>query len=94
MSEGSGRCQRCQGLLVRTRLFGHSGGPSDFGSRRAWRCLNCGDVFDLVILQHRGFMARGVSDWLEPERACAAVVRGRAVAWRWPLFPRGDVKPS
>lgn len=87
-------CQRCGGLVVPTRLFGPSSDHRGFESSRAWRCVNCGDVFDLLILRHRGFMARGVSNWLQPERACAAVVRGPLSTWRLPLFPHGPVKPT
>lgn len=79
---------------MRTRLFWAYSSGNRFHSLPAWRCVNCGDVFDLVILQHRGFMARGVSNWLELERVCAAVVRGRAVPWSLPLFPEGALKPS
>lgn len=44
------RCDRCQGLLVRDRLHPR-------GLAWMWRCLNCGDRTDGVVLRHRGEQA-------------------------------------
>ena len=47
-------CQRCHGLMVM--------GEDDFVDMQdggeqhwlcVWRCLNCGDVIDPIIMQHR-----------------------------------------
>lgn len=45
-------CTRCQGCVIPERLSDvlDDSGEMGFGG---WRCLNCGDVFDRVVLQHR-----------------------------------------
>ena len=46
------RCSRCGGLMVVEQgvdLLNH-GGHFDF---RAWRCVQCGEFIDPVILQNR-----------------------------------------
>ncbi len=45
-------CARCQGCLVHERFSDEldATGRPDF---TGWRCINCGDVFDGVVLQHR-----------------------------------------
>lgn len=45
-------CARCHGHMVHDVWTDHpsDSGPSDFG---AFRCIQCGDVIDEVILRHR-----------------------------------------
>ncbi len=45
-------CRRCNGQMVRERLLDFN---DDSGNLYcdAWRCLNCGSIVDLLILQHR-----------------------------------------
>jgi len=38
-------CQRCQGLICRE--------PLEKYGRWWWKCINCGDRIDAVILRHR-----------------------------------------
>jgi hypothetical protein len=45
-------CARCQGCLVRERFSDLFDDTGQLGFR-GWRCLNCGDVFDRVVLAHR-----------------------------------------
>lgn len=45
-------CTRCAGLLIRERLldlFDETGQMR----RWAWRCVQCGDIVDSLILKHR-----------------------------------------
>jgi hypothetical protein len=46
------RCSRCGGLMVIEQGFDllDRGGHFDF---RAWRCVQCGEFIDAVILQNR-----------------------------------------
>ena len=51
-------CARCQGWMVResfTDLLDDTG-QLDFV---AWRCLNCGEVLDGVVLKHRSDIRTG-----------------------------------
>lgn len=46
------RCSRCGGLMVIEQRFGlmrHGGAPDS----QAWRCVQCGEFIDPVILQNR-----------------------------------------
>ncbi len=45
-------CARCSGLLIREGLFDLF---DDTGQMRrwAWRCVQCGDIVDSLILKHR-----------------------------------------
>lgn len=45
-------CERCRGWMVRDRFVDLSDdtGRLDFDG---WRCINCGEVLDVVVLQHR-----------------------------------------
>lgn len=45
-------CTRCGGLLIREGLFDLF---DDTGHMRrwAWRCVQCGDIVDSLILRHR-----------------------------------------
>jgi hypothetical protein len=46
------RCSRCQGCMVEDYLLDmeDSSGPMWL---QAWRCMNCGNVFDTVLEQNR-----------------------------------------
>jgi len=48
-------CRRCHGLMIREHL----------AKSRAWswwwRCLNCGDLVDRVILRHRAEQAQDLA---------------------------------
>lgn len=45
------RCQRCRGCMVRDHFMDvlNVSGEMDF---EGWRCLNCGDIVDPVIVRH------------------------------------------
>ncbi len=45
------RCQRCHGYMVRDHFMDilNVSGELDF---KGWRCLNCGDIVDPVIVRH------------------------------------------
>jgi hypothetical protein len=45
-------CARCQGYLIRERFSDLSAIAGEDGVA-GWRCINCGDVFDRVVLDHR-----------------------------------------
>ena len=45
------RCRRCQGLMVWDRFIDLA--QSDLLWAFAWRCVNCGEVLDAVILSQR-----------------------------------------
>lgn len=46
------RCQRCRGCMVRDHFMDvlNVSGEMDF---EGWRCLNCGDITDPVIVRHQ-----------------------------------------
>ena len=48
------RCQRCQGWMIRDHFMDllNGSGELDFNG---WRCLNCGDIKDPVIVRHHQF---------------------------------------
>jgi hypothetical protein len=50
------RCQRCQGCLIRDHFMDllNGSGELDF---KGWRCLNCGDITDSVIVRHHQLRA-------------------------------------
>jgi hypothetical protein len=68
-------CARCQGYLIPERfndLFEKTGQMDSAG----WRCVNCGDLFDGVILKHR----RGdVAPYYSQRRWAGEGRRARAV---------------
>lgn len=45
------RCQRCQGWMISDHFMDlrNVSGEIDF---KGWRCLNCGDITDSVIVRH------------------------------------------
>lgn len=45
------RCGRCKGLMVWDRFLDM--GQADILWAFAWRCINCGEVLDAVIQDHR-----------------------------------------
>lgn len=45
------RCRRCQGLMVCERFVDLA--QTNLLWAFAWRCVNCGEVLDAVILSHR-----------------------------------------
>lgn len=45
----SGRCQRCEGLLVERYVVDVEGGEQGW----LWGCVNCGEYVDAVVLAHR-----------------------------------------
>lgn len=45
------RCRRCQGLMVWDRFIDLA--QTDRLWAFVWRCVNCGEVLDAVILSHR-----------------------------------------
>ena len=45
-------CERCGGLMVPYRFPDISEGREKLYCE-AWRCVNCGDVVDLVMLRNR-----------------------------------------
>ncbi len=51
-SQNMQACTRCSGLLIREGLFDLF---EDTGHMRrwAWRCVQCGDIVDSLILKHR-----------------------------------------
>jgi hypothetical protein len=40
-------CRRCNGMMVGERFYG----PGD--PFWGWRCIQCGEIFDVVILENR-----------------------------------------
>ena len=49
------KCKRCAGLLNRERASGVMDGIGDNESW-GWRCVNCGEIVDQVILANRRHM--------------------------------------
>ena len=45
------RCLRCQGFMIEDGF--DDPGLADARGMVAWRCINCGEVLDAVIRQHR-----------------------------------------
>lgn len=51
-------CARCQGYLMQERFSDLLDDTGQVGFA-GWRCVNCGDVFDRVVLEHRAGGAVG-----------------------------------
>lgn len=49
---GDMKCNRCGGLQLWAH-FANDGGASCLWDYDGWRCMNCGDVIDPVILENR-----------------------------------------
>lgn len=45
-------CQRCSGCMMPERRTGHRVDESHTLDQ-TWRCVNCGDVVDAIILRNR-----------------------------------------
>lgn len=45
-------CERCHGCVVQEQFLDALDDTGRLGFS-GWRCINCGDVFDGVVLQHR-----------------------------------------
>ena len=45
-------CHRCHGFMCPADLFVEASGNEHDGVR-AWRCVACGEIIDLVIVQNR-----------------------------------------
>jgi hypothetical protein len=43
-------CRRCQGLMISDQLYHHN---EALYVLSIWRCLNCGETFDPMIVQNR-----------------------------------------
>ena len=43
-------CQRCSGMMMRHEIYDWE---DNYRQTPAWRCVNCGEVVDALILQHR-----------------------------------------
>lgn len=46
------RCRRCRGLMVQDRFMDLGDDMGHIGFL-GWRCVNCGEVVDPVVLAHR-----------------------------------------
>lgn len=44
------KCQRCQGLMIKDKIYDPDG---QFLHLDIWRCVNCGETVDAAILQAR-----------------------------------------
>ena len=44
------RCQRCQGYMINDQFMDILNGRRD--NFKGWRCMNCGDITDPVIVRH------------------------------------------
>ena len=50
-------CQRCQGLIImEDRFFDFP--DISIENNPAWRCVNCGEVTDIVIVRNRSVQSR------------------------------------
>jgi len=45
-------CHRCHGFMVTEHLVDVFDGPSPTHAA-VWRCLNCGELYDTLVLSHR-----------------------------------------
>lgn len=45
-------CQRCQGLMIRESFLDLRDDTGQL-SFNGWKCLNCGELVDPVVLMHR-----------------------------------------
>ena len=54
---GNESCGRCGGLMVEDTVFGYEG-DLVAESTPAWRCVNCGETIDILILANRQVGAR------------------------------------
>lgn len=54
-------CQRCEGLMVEDRFFDFQ--DSRIQNNQAWRCVNCGEVTDMIIVRNRFVQFRTNDVW-------------------------------
>ncbi|CAI4033778.1 hypothetical protein DNFV4_04220 [Nitrospira tepida] len=45
-------CARCEGCMVRDEFYDYSDDTGQ-GHFDGWRCINCGEIYDALILHHR-----------------------------------------
>ncbi|GJL57079.1 MAG: hypothetical protein NPIRA02_42110 [Nitrospirales bacterium] len=72
-------CQRCAGWMQKQALMDHLNESGEVFIM-AWRCLNCGEVLDPVIVRNRTFMPEPIYD-----KARMRITKGIAVG-------RGNVR--
>ena len=54
-------CQRCEGLMVEDQFFDFL--DSSIQNNQAWRCVNCGEVTDMIIVRNRSVQPRTSDVW-------------------------------
>ncbi|MDN5942639.1 MAG: hypothetical protein L0H94_12215 [Nitrospira sp.] len=54
-------CQRCKGLMVEDRFFDLLDSSSQ--NIPAWRCVICGEVTDMTIVNNRSVQSRTNDRW-------------------------------
>ncbi len=54
------RCSRCGGLMT-CEPYTAGADVGDFELSDGWRCLNCGEIVDAVILGHREHVPEGLA---------------------------------
>lgn len=54
-------CQRCKGLMVEDRFFDLL--DSSIPNIPAWRCVICGEVTDMIIVNNRSVQSRTNDRW-------------------------------
>ena len=60
MTAQANRCNRCGGMTV--EVYGDLMSPDDMGlDVVGWRCVNCGDYVDELVLKNRGMKQRTAS---------------------------------
>lgn len=71
-------CPRCEGLLISDQVYNQD---EALYVLSVWRCLNCGETFDSMILQNRthqkkkGIMERPKSTSWADKRSPLAITR-------------------
>lgn len=80
-------CMRCQGYLVQERFHDllDDTGQAGFAG---WRCVNCGNVFDRVVLEHQ---AVGTAGPYRSQRRWSARARADR-SWSWQAEPSPEVR--
>lgn len=66
------RCQRCQGHMISDYFLDFLSGSGET-EIKGWRCLNCGDITDPVIMRHH-------------QSAASAPAKSRRRWWGVPLM--------
>ena len=73
-------CPRCQGLMVH-HWFLDLWDKTRQEHCEGWRCVNCGDLLDRVILQNEA--RRSVKTSTAPLRGSGQPPQERGTEWRW-----------